>query len=491
MRNFIAQHARKPRGRTIVIWRGVGGRSSIYTEAIIALALRLRGYKTEFILCDKVMSGCIMGKGVGVNRAVCSGCYSYAANILNNYGLSHITFSSFVSEGRKRKFRGIVNSAPYDEIEDYVFHDVPVGVFAKDSLIRHLRGAPIEPRRHSMFREFLFSSLVCLEAARVYYHRYRPNLAIFQRHFEYVGWGPAYHYFAANKGMRIVGWQGCIDSTRLITMMSCGSDYPVLYQISDEVWEELKTKDLTKVEIAFANKRLKPTGISRGALLQQLKVSDNKPIWCLFPHMSWDIGLSPIGLPFDGADDWLFTTIRAMLNIPGITWLLKSHPGERFDTARGVAQTAREAFPGLEEHITFITPRKDMRPPDLSLILSGGITLQGSVAIEFPALGIPMIVGGAKYPGKEFTYNAETKEDYIKQLYNIPNIKPLSQELSSWAKKYLYYVHVRKKLPTKVADSNKGYKPIIPERLNLLLPGKDTVIDMICDNIINGGEFDI
>ena len=102
MRNFIAQHAKKPRGRTIVIWRGVGGRSSIYTEAIIALALKLRGYKTEFILCDRVMSGCIMGKGVSVNRACCSGCYSYATNVLNNYGLSHTTFSSLVPNKRRR-----------------------------------------------------------------------------------------------------------------------------------------------------------------------------------------------------------------------------------------------------------------------------------------------------------------------------------------------------------------------------------------------------
>lgn len=477
--------------KNIVIWRGVGGRGSVHTEAILALALKHRGHKPQFVMCDNMMSACIQGGGVGVNRPKCSGCYSSGASILGGYGLSHINFSSLVPKKRREKFRKIVTSLSYNGLENYIFHNVPVGKFARNSLDRHLRGAPTRSRGRKPLREFLFSSLVCLDAARVYYHQYRPDFAIFQRHFEYVGWGPAYHYFSKNKGMRITTWGGSLDFSKQITMLNCGSDYPSLYRISDESWKELSNTGLTKAEGSSVDKYLKPGGISRNALLQQVGVSDDKPIWCVFPHVHWEGGLnlnSP-QWPFDSIDDWLFTTIQAILNTPGITWILKAHPFERRGTERGVIQIIKDKFPNLEERVIMIPPNAKIRANDLSLILSGGITLQGSVSIELSALGVPMIVGNSKYPGKEFTYSEETREGYINLIHNAVNIESLSPKQQDLARMFLGYIRVRRKLPFKAAKGNKGYSPIIPSKKHLLLPGKDAVMDMICHRIIHGGEF--
>jgi len=479
--------------KPIVVWRLVGGRESIHTELVLAEALKNRGHKTRFVVCDKVLSGCIQGGNVGVNRDRCQGCWTQAQRLCS--GVDYITLSNLVPRGRQRKLHSLANNLPYKDIPDMLFHKTPVGRFAIGSMIRHLKGAPLEAadkvtrlQRHLQLREFLYSSLVCLDAARVYYHKYRPTKSLMQTHIEYVGWGPAYYYFAARKDMDAITWSGSLDNTKHITMKyRRGADFSAQHLIPEETWEVYREIQLTKSQNKSLDKRLELSGISKEELLAQLRISDDKPIWCTFPHMTWDVGLNPTQWPFENVEDWVLTTVKAMLETPGVTWLLKAHPAERHATAKGVIEIIRENFPGVDKQITFLGPRTKIRATDLSLVLSGGVTLQGSVAIELPTFGVPIIAGNPSYPGKEFTYNKQTRREYIDLIHSVTEIDLLSSELKDRARRYAYYAYFRRKLKLKATKSGKGYSPIVHRKM--LLPGKDKTMDMICNRIIHGGEF--
>ncbi|MBA7642859.1 hypothetical protein ES703_50568 [subsurface metagenome] len=503
-----------PDSTEVLFWRGPAGYSSLDTETIIALALRLRGFGIRFVICDGALSGCIRRSiqdetPISQWSNLCQHCVDYAVRVLKASGLPYVGMSEVVAPDQRAEFRRICNDLSTEYLASYEYCDVPVGRFAKLSALRYLRGEPLE-EHGDVFREYLFSALICAEAARNALNNLKPRQLFMQRHLEYVGWAPAY-VVLTKAGLPTTLWGGSITQDPRITLRNTvGMDCRPVYDMADEAWERRSKQPLKKaqkeaLDAVLRNPRSpsrRPTDpprelersksdfLSRETLLRELGISDARPIWCVFTHVTWDAGFNPEVMVFEDVWDWVSTTVRAMLDTKSVTWLLKAHPGEYRGTRYGLEEFVKDRFPGVAEHIHFIPADSTITTNDLSLILSGGITMRGTVGIELTARGIPVIVGEeAHYAGKGYTHDGFTRERYLELVHQAGDITFLSEHQRELARRYAYASYFQRAIPINMAEGRGAYTPLDPKRFGLLLPGNDVAMDMICDRIINGGEF--
>ena len=499
----------------VLFWRGVPGRGSIHSEAIIALALRMRGINTRFAMCDGVMSGCInrtRKDNTPISKWIerCRQCIDYGVGTVDSLGLPYIGMSELVSEERRGEFREICDNLSDRELTFYEYHQVPVGQFAKASTERYLKGLPLEGNE-LILREYLYSALVCSEAAQKALNNLKPNRVFMQAHIEYVSWAPAY-VVLTRAGLPTTLWGGSLGLEEYITLRNVvGTDWSSRYSLSDEAWKRLSKQPLTTeqekaVMISVARKpywnRESTThsehvvehsaraSTPREKLLQKLRISDAKPIWCVFAHVPWDAGCYPENMVFKHILEWTFTTVQAMLQIKSVTWLLKAHPGESRGGIYGVEELVKDKFPEVSRHIHFIPAESKITTKDLYSILAGGVTMHGTVGVQLPVRGIPMIIGeNTHYTGKGFTNDGVSRERYLELMHHAAEIPLLTEHERNLARRYTYAVYVQRSIPINMAQGRKGYTPLDPQKLHLLFPGNDEVMDMICDRIIDGGEF--
>ncbi|MBL7085870.1 MAG: hypothetical protein ISS28_02045, partial [Candidatus Cloacimonetes bacterium] len=237
----------------VLFWRGIPGRASIYSEVIIALALRMRGISTRFIICDGVLSGCIQrsienDKPISEWRKRCHQCVRYGIRILEDYGIPYVVMSKFVSRDKQAEIRKICSELSSGDLDNCEYCTVPVGQIAITSAGRYLRGQSLEGHE-AILREYLFSSLVCSEAAMVALGDLKPSRVFMQAHIEYEGWAPAY-VVLTRAGLPTTLWGGDIGQDRCITLRNvAGMDWRSIYSLSDEVWEERSKKPLTSEEV--------------------------------------------------------------------------------------------------------------------------------------------------------------------------------------------------------------------------------------------------
>ena len=509
----IAKH--RLDGTQVLFWRGVPDSASIHTETIIALALRLRGINTRFVMCDAALSGCIQRSveddtPISEWRESCLDCIDRGVRILDLLGIPYIKMSELVSEGQRSEFRAICDDLPDIELGSYEYRQVSVGRFAESSTVRYLRGKPLEGHE-PILREYLYSALVCSEAARNALSDLKPNRVVMQGHIEYVSWAPAY-VILTKAGLPVTLWGGDIGQCRWLTLRTVTStDWRSRYSLTDETWERRSKQPLTSEEderlmIAIVRKpwwaqghtthsvrNAEYSGMAhapRERLLQELNIPDTHPIWCVFTHVIWDAGFYPEAMIFENVFDWTIATVQAMVETKNVTWLLKIHPGESLGTSRGVEEIIKGKFPEAIRRFHIIPADSKISTSDLCSILAGGVTMHGTIGVQLPVRGIPVIVGErTHYAGKGFTYDGFTREQYRALIHQAADIPPLSEHQRSLAKRYAYAGYIQRRIPLNMARGRGAYAPLEPERFHLLFPGNDGVMDMICDRIMNGGDF--
>lgn len=78
---------------------------------------------------------------------------------------------------------------------------------------------------------------------------------------------------------------------------------------------------------------------------------------------------------------------------------------------------------------------------------------------------------------------------YLELVHKAHEIPSLSEHERNLARRYAYFLFFQRRIPINMAVEQKGYSPLDPAKIRLLFPGNDAVMDMICDRIMNGGEF--
>ena len=143
---------------------------------------------------------------------------------------------------------------------------------------------------------------------------------------------------------------------------------------------------------------------------------------------------------------WFAETVRLAAEDDRVQWLVKLHPALywkiRFDGVREEpAELAiiRDVVGELPPHVQLLRPDDDVSNVDLFRIIDAGLTIRGTVGIELPPLGVPVLTAGTSdYSGKGFTIDAETVEQYEANVRSIADLERLSPEQVRLARLYAY-----------------------------------------------------
>ena len=274
--------------------------------------------------------------------------------------------------------------------------------------------------------------------------------------------------------------------------------------MTDASWQQRSALPLTKREEEaldaflddfYRKRRTSPVSQShehhsRGELLRRLNITDNKPIWCILAHVSWGEAANFEKMIYADTVSWILDTLPIINEVREVTWLVKVHPAETWATVHGIESIIRETFPEVEWGKRIIPAKSDISLQDLFPVLSGGVTISGTPGLELALQGIPVILAGqAHYGGKGFTYDASTREQYAELLHRASRLGLLSEEQRRLARRYAYSLFFQRRIPLNMASRAYRFAPLDFRKLDLLLPGRDPAIDMICERIIDGGEF--
>jgi hypothetical protein len=232
--------------------------------------------------------------------------------------------------------------------------------------------------------------------------------------------------------------------------------------LDDSTWERLLRQGLTdererelERELAsqeegrwFLSRRTRhsKTGRDPAELRAHLGLDADRKVAVLFSHILWDASMFYGRDLYPDQGRWFAETIRLAAADDRVQWLVKLHPALfwklRFDGSdEEPAELAmiREAVGELPAHMRLLRPDDDVANPDLFRITDVGVTIRGTVGIELPPLGVPVITAGTSdYSGKGFTIDADTVAGYETNLRAIPELDRLTAEQVQLARLYAY-----------------------------------------------------
>lgn len=154
------------------------------------------------------------------------------------------------------------------------------------------------------------------------------------------------------------------------------------------------------------------------------KLDSKKPIVCIFSNNIIDGIFSNEWSIFKDNMTWLKSLIKEIKLIDDVNWLIKSHPSETVN--RKMIRTL-DVINSLEynkkNNIIFVDDNSKFKD-QIHQIINVAISAHGSVAMEYPAIGIPCVIAGDAFcSGKGFTIEPKNVDEYFKIIKDIKNIQ--------------------------------------------------------------------
>ncbi len=198
----------------------------------------------------------------------------------------------------------------------------------------------------------------------------------------------------------------------------------------------------------FLARRVRHSETSRSSdeLRAKLGLDGQRKVAVLFPHVLWDASMFYGRDVYPDQGRWFAETIRLAAQDDRVQWLIKLHPALLWKLGMdGIREQPveleiiRATVGELPPHMQLLPPEVDVRNADLFRIADVGITIRGTVGMELPPLGIPVITAGTSdYSGRGFTIDAATPEEYEANVRAIPDLDRLTPDEVRKAKLYSY-----------------------------------------------------
>ena len=493
---------------TVLFWVPGGLFPLLNVEASIAAALKLRGINVHAIICDGMFKACAkreISQNIPLSEwsKSCTNCIKENREVLDKMKIPYSFIGDFVSEGEKEK---LWEKAASYSLNDFFYNNINIDKNIKSTIIRYLKGNPFEDIDKNILREYAFSGLIVVSSASKAIKEICPEM-VFMSHGIYVDWGPALQV-AVGGGIPVTVWHSSYLNKRLYFRSVEESKRISLHIISNSAWNLLKKTELTckqnnylekffndryRENIRYDNKFISFNRLSLEQLdfRKKYDIDNHKAIWAVMAHLNWDAVTDYSPMLYDSFDEWILETIKEIIKISNVTWLIKIHPVEAyFSPESGIQNLINKHFPILPEHIKVVSATEEINSFDFFNLINGGITVYGTAGLELALAGKPVILAGeAHYGRKGFTYDSADRDSYKELLHKACFLGSLNKEQMILARKYAYCHFIQRQIPVPVIDmSSEWYKFEFHKRY-LLLPGKDPFIDFICNRIIDKNEF--
>ncbi|MFC1964860.1 hypothetical protein ACFLWG_02505 [Chloroflexota bacterium] len=497
---------------TVLFWVPGGMPLMLHLEGAIAAALRLRGVSVHAVICDGPFRACVRreadqhGKDVPIAewRSTCAQCRKQTSGILKSMGIPYSFIGDFVPEPTRAALWEATAAVTWESLDDLCYGNINIGTNVKSSICRYLKGYDLAGHE-DIVREYAFSGLVDAAAAAIAMERISPS-RIYMSHGVYVDWGPALHT-ALYRGIPVTAWMASYLPTRFyfrhvedgrqidfhalsrLGWEDCQHSIP-LPSMEDRLQKYLENR--YKNQVSFDMKDFKLYRGENNLFRQRYALTPDKPVWGIMAHINWDCVCDYSPMAYASFDDWMLDTVREIGEITDVQWLIKIHPAEAWENPQsGVQRLIERHYPLLPGNVKIIRAEEEISPLDFYHLVDGGATVYNTPGLELALLGKPVILAGeAHYGGKGFTYDGSTPESYRQLLCQAGKLKPLSEEQRRLAQRYAYCYFIQRQIPLPVLkDPNSTWWRFRYDKRQLLLPGRDPFVDLVCERILDGKDF--
>ncbi|WP_224407150.1 hypothetical protein [Afifella sp. IM 167] len=330
-------------------------------------------------------------------------------------------------------------------------------------------GAP-DPRDPAVFEQILQrlgQSVQFVHAAERYLAEHRPDVILVNEpNYHVLGpfvdvaiarGIPIIHYTQPSREDALV-FKKLTPETRRIHPSSIAPD--LLDRLVEQPWtpghdkrlsEELESRYSGRWRLQARN-QAQNAEQSPEAVRSLLDLDPEKPTAAVFSHVLWDANLFYGEDIFDNYGHWFIETVKAAVANPKVNWLIKLHPANAWKREMsGVTgefaeeRLIRAEIGALPPHVKLLLPDTQVGTLSLFKTIDCGITVRGTIGIELPCFGKPVVTAGTgRYSGLGFTRDHDSAAEYLATLANLHELPPLSAEAERRAKVYAYTLFARR-----------------------------------------------
>jgi len=516
-----------PDGMKVLFWRAKGlSKRVTKMEINLARYFMSKGMKTEFVICDGSLTGCIAHnvfldnsetKNIERWHTQCPECYHTGRTFLHKNKMSCHGMKEWISFDERLKYKCFADEIRISDIETYAVDGIPVGDIAITGVSRYFRslhsGRNIEETENNAYlecvvREYFYSSLVSSHVAQRSIDDMKPDRLIMIRGV-YPLWGPAV-YAAVLRDIPVLYWGYGYEKESVFMRFVIKEDFEQIHSPQKTYWSTIKDKKLTekedlRLDIYMTNRinKLSQGRISYGdtfpsveQLKEILNIQPEKKIWMINSHCNWDWDIYIENkIFFRDPVEWFIKTFEIAMDNTSVEWIIRTHPAENNKNTKLLCKDIiLQKFKTIPSHIKIITSDSDINSYSMFPLVDGCITMQSTVGFEMALFGKPVILGDYGFYGdKGFTHDPKTLQEYTDLLNNIESIGPLSQDEIDTAKRYVYDFLFYRQIPLRDSKyrntvvGNPLYRMIYKRLIDLDQVGWDPPP---LGEIENNGQYD-
>ena len=473
-----------------------------YQLLIIAKALKLRGAEVKVLLCNSELEGCEIKSVKNNKKTPCLECKMNSKYLVPVFNLDTINLSDLCNPEEKAGLRLLSSEIANNYPKSFIYKSIEIIPTVNDSVTRYFYGAVPEDDVDALIKtrkKFLYSMLLGIKCSLRIQKEWNPDV-VFGSMNVYVDWAP-YHKMQKNLGKRV-----CTVSITPFNYHSIVLNTNELYAGPGRFnrWMEARNyQELTSNEISELRgvssirssgnlEAFKRFGFfdNSKSLHNFLHIDSSKRNLFLFTNIYWDVGVSESGRLYEGVIDWVFESIRIVIDQPDVCLYIKTHPAEVYDTSeslKGVRDFINEEFPVLPANVFLIYPELKINTYELFPFIDAGIVYNGTVGLEMAMQQIPVIVTGrSPYSGIGLVNEPETVELYKEQILGS---KPLSMPDKILADLFAYFYFIKSCIPWNLTKSaySDDFKSFSINSLEDIMEGKNPYLDHLC-NVITDVE---
>lgn len=482
-------------------------------ESVLALALRLRGARPSFLLCDGVLPACMgchchwhPGERYPkpLSASYCRTCFAPALNSLEHIGFPVLRYGDFLSNEEQTAVWDVVENVPVAEIAGLVVDGIHVGEHAMAGTLRFMARGDMshDPAGEGVARQYLASALMTMKMARRLLRRHSFAKAVFH-HGIYVPQG-VLGEVCREAGVEVVNWNPSYRAKTFI--FSHGDTYhktmieePV-EQWNDMPWSEARER---KLEQYLYSKRGGQDWIwfhgrphfDLDKVESLRKIDFSRPVTGLLTSVMWDAVLHYESNAFPGMLSWIVATVDYFSRHPQRQLVIRVHPAEvtgNIPSRQPVEAELRKVFPRLPDNVALIGPDESISTYALTDHCGQILIYNTKTGVEMAAMGKPVLVAGEAWiRGKGFSWDADSPEAYERLLTEMLDMDELDPAQHLLAKKYAYHYFFRRMLPINFFEPSnciRQYTPVV-ESYDSFAPGMDAGLDRVCEGILDGTPF--
>ncbi len=506
-----------PDAPKVLIATTTGGHlAAVQLDAMIAAALTLRGANVRFLLCDAALPACMIDqhdwypnrarfvRNTG-ERPVCGACWPVGRKYLSPLGLPLIGMSELLSSGEQAEACSAADIIEPGAVASWRFRGLPVGEHGLAGALRFHARADLEsvPEGAAVLRQYLRAGALAATASDNLPAAFDYDVLV-AHHGIYIPQG--IWVAAAHKaGRRVVTWNPGYRTGSFVLSQE-DTYHRTMISEPTSLWENETLGEAERAELHdYLRKRRSGTadwisfGSGKGgenkSVLGGLGLDTAKPTVALLTSVMWDAQLHYESNAFPSQLAWLDATIAHFLARDDLNLVIRVHPAEItgfIPSEQRVADHIRQRFGELPRHIVLVGPEN---PANTYAITDGcecALIYSTKTGIELAAGGTPIIVAGEAWiRGKGFSIDADSPDGYEAILRSLPLGRRLSAEEQTRAERYAWHFFFRRMVALPGFHRNNGWPPyrLAMNDLAEVAPGADTNLDMVCREILEGGQF--